>query len=647
MKTFHYIFLFLTLLFTGSCSFVDVVPDNIATIDYAFRSRQVAERYLFTCYDYRPRIGDLDSDPAMGGSDETWQRYSAQQHSWYPTLQGSYIARGEQSASTVLLNFWDDNLFVGIRDCNIFLEKIGEVPDLEDDEFTRWVAEVKFLKAYYHYFLFKCYGPIPVTDKNIPVDATPEQVRVYRDPVDSVVNYIANLMLEASADLPNAREIMEGTEAGRIDKLGALAMRAEVLLFAASPLFNGNSDYAGMVDNRGVALFNQTYDVSKWARAAAACKLAIDEAHAQQKALYDQIDVLVQSQPNPFQTEIKYRQAICDRWNKELLWGNTHYLNTGSASASMGKYASARLVDLGTYVAHICSEWAPTPKLVESSYCSNGVPIEEDKDWVDNGWYENRFEVRPEPSGDNPDEQYYVKNGEKTVYLHYNREPRFYASIGFDRGIFYGSGYYDFATDVKYCNFFSGGVSGMREGYSITGYAAKKMSHFKNTQQANQQPAFEFFPFPIMRLADLYLMYAEAVNEAENTASARTEALIYIDRIRDRVGLDGVVNAWNLHSYQPNKPSTQIGLRDIIHKERTIELALEGKRFWDIRRWKQIQELNNQPMGWNVRGETVDEFYIKTQVSSPSVKFSTKDYFWPISNSAMIVNNNLIQNYGW
>jgi hypothetical protein len=642
--------LLLTLLLTGSCEFIDVVPDNIATIDYAFRSRQVAERYLFTCYNYRPRIGDVDKDPAMNGADETWQRYSVAQYWAFPTLQSSFLARGQQSVNNVLLNYWDNNLFIAIRDCNIFLERIDEVPDLEDWERTRWVAEVKFLKAWYHYFLFKCYGPIPITDKNIPVDATPENVRVYRDPVDSVVNYISGLMLEASQDLPDAKGIMEGTEAGRIDKLGALAMRAEVLLFAASPLFNGNSDYADMVDKRGVQLFNQQYDANKWKVAAEACKLAIDECHKQGKALYDQIDQLVQTQPIPFRTEIKYRQAICDRWNKELIWGNTHYNCNGNTlgTASLAQYASARIVTLTGYQPYCNSEWAPTLKLVESYYSSNGVPIDEDKEWAEKGWYQHRFDIRPEPScTDNPDEQYYVKKDGKTVYLHYNRDPRFYASIGFDKGIYYGTGYYDFATNVNYCNYLNGGWSGLHETYSVTGYTAKKMASFKNSQQPNQMPIFEFFPFPVMRLANLYLMYAEALNEAENTESNRTEARQYLDMIRARVGLENVEDAWSKYSNVPEKPKSQTGLRDIIRKERTIELALEGKRFWDIRRWKQISELNNQPMGWNVRGETLEDFYVKTQVSSPVVKFSTKDYFWPISQSALIVNNNLIQNYGW
>src|SRR5690606_17559227 len=99
--------------------------------------------------------------------------------------------------------------------------------------------------------------------------ATPEEVQVYRDPVDDVVNYIANLIDDAVLTLPT-RIIDEVNEMGRITKPIALALKARVLITAASPLFNGNSDYANFVDKRGVHLFNSTYDPQKWETAAQA-----------------------------------------------------------------------------------------------------------------------------------------------------------------------------------------------------------------------------------------------------------------------------------------------------------------------------------------------------------------------------------------
>lgn len=642
MKTLHKIIIALTILFgLGSCNYLDIVPDNVATIDYAFRNRTVAEKYLYTCYSYRPAIGSVDNDPAMNGSDETWQRYIT--GGGWPTWRNSMIGRGFQSLTSPILNNWDgennaSGLWKGIRDCNIFLENIDQVLDLTDYEKKRWIAEVKFLKAYYHYILFKEYGPIPIIDKNLPISAGVDEVQVYREPVDTVVGYIANLMKEAALELPNAADVILGTEAGRVDKLIALSMRAEVLLFAASPLFNGNTDYASMIDNRGVALFPQTYDENKWKIAAQACKEAIDTCHMQKKALYDLVDPLVSTAADQFKLQTTYRQAICDPWNKELIWGGTNNDN-----GYLAKNAQVRLIRLGDKLNDATSEWAPTLKLVQKFYSSNGVPIDEDIQWQNNGWYDNRFKVRPEtPSGD---EVYYIKEGEKTAYLHYNREPRFYASLGFDKGIYFGNGYYEFPSTVKYCDFLNFQVSGFQggSGYSATGYSVKKMHSFKNAQTTTSTQT-EYFPFPIMRLANLYLMYAEALNEANGPNS---EIFTYLDMVRLRAGLKGVKESWLNYSSQPNKPETKDGLRQIIHQERTIELAFEGKRFWDIRRWKEIDAMNDQPMGWNILGETTADFYKVVPVAKEPVKFSVKDYFWPIKESNLSVNRNLIQNYGW
>lgn len=625
---------------TACGDYLNVVPDNVPTIDYAFRNKLEAQKFLYTCYSYRPAIGDLRGDPAMAGADETWQRYVIGNGSLWPTWESSYIARGFQNPNAPYYGYNNWNfLWTGIRDCNIFLENIDHVDQMPDYEKKRWTCEVKFLKAYYHYYLFKSYGPIPIMDVSLPVTSDVSEFKVYRQPVDSVVRYISNLFMESVADLPNAGDVIEGSEAGRVDKLAALSMRAELLLFAASPLFNGNTDYATMMDKQGVQLFSQDYDRNKWKLAADACKEAIDACHAQGKALYNLVDPLLTTASDTFKLQTTYRQAICDRWNKELIWGSTNF-----DAGYLIKNATPRLVRLEPQILdNVTGEWAPTLKMVGKYYSAHGVPIEEDIDWRSNGWYENRYKIRPEPSSDN--EGYYVKEGERTVYLHYSREPRFYASVGFDKGIYFGSGYTNFSTDVKYTDFLNFQVSGWQggSGFSATGYSAKKMHSFKDSQKANGT-TFEYYPFPIMRLANLYLMYAEALNEFGGPTE---EVFTYIDQVRARAGLAGVKASWTQYSNNPGKPNSTDGLREIIQRERTIELAFEGKRFWDIRRWKQIDVMNEQPQGWSILGETAEDFYKVAPMAKVPVEFSVKDYLWPIRVGELVVNRNLVQNYGW
>ena len=241
----------------------------------------------------------------------------------------------------------------------------------------------QFYSVDYHYYLFKCYGPIPIMDVNLPISAGVDEVQVYRESVDKVVKYISELMKEAAIDLPEAGAVVEGTEAGRADKLVALTMRAEVLLFAASPLFNGNTDYASMLDKTGAPLFAQTYDANKWKLAAEACKQAIDTCLIQKKMLYDVVDPFTATAPDPFKIEITFRQAVCDRWNKELIWGNTNFDCT-----YLSRQAQAKVVRLNAELSNqVFTEWSPTIKMAEKFYSKNGVPIEEVKFLLRHPWH--------------------------------------------------------------------------------------------------------------------------------------------------------------------------------------------------------------------------------------------------------------------
>ncbi|HYH56616.1 MAG TPA: RagB/SusD family nutrient uptake outer membrane protein, partial [Anseongella sp.] len=188
----------------SSCekSFLDVVPDNVATIDNAFNNRQEAEKFLFTCYKYLPQEGHPETNPAFNAGDEFWVYWPITAgDAW--SLEPYNIARGLQGKVTPQMNYWDGydgkTMWQGIRNCNIFLENIDMPKDLEPYIKERWIAEAKFLKAYFHWYLFRMYGPIPIMDKNLPVSASAEEVKVSRQPVDSVVNYIANLLDEAAA----------------------------------------------------------------------------------------------------------------------------------------------------------------------------------------------------------------------------------------------------------------------------------------------------------------------------------------------------------------------------------------------------------------------------------------------------------------
>src|SRR3546814_8590353 len=112
-------------------------------------------------------------------------------------------------------------------------------------------------------------GPVPLIKENLPISTGPEIVQVSRAPADDCFDYIIALIDEAWPDLllthPDPTQ-----DAGRIDKIVAVSMKAKILVYAASPLFNGNTDQAGLQNRDGTPLFNSSYSDDKWARAASA-----------------------------------------------------------------------------------------------------------------------------------------------------------------------------------------------------------------------------------------------------------------------------------------------------------------------------------------------------------------------------------------
>ena len=315
----------------ASCNYLDVAPDNIPTLDYAFRTPLTAEKYLFTCYSWLPGFADpYSGNPAIAGADEMW-------FNSYYEYNSFAIARGQQNVQGPIIDYWEGgrgghNIFQGIRDCNIFLENIHKVPNMSDYDKGRMSAEAKFLKAYYHFWLMRMYGPIPIMHESPPISVSVEEVKtVTREPVDEVVDYIVGLLDEAIDDLPY-RVDFEVQELGRITKPIAMAIKGQVLLTAASPLFNGNADYPHYRNSRGELLFNSQYDEQKWIKAAEACKDAIDLCHDLNMSLH-YIGDTGRDISDTTQTELDLRTAITQRWNSEIIWGSTNSTAGGIQTA--------------------------------------------------------------------------------------------------------------------------------------------------------------------------------------------------------------------------------------------------------------------------------------------------------------------------
>ena len=639
------------LLFLISCEkdFLDVVPDNIATIDLAFNTRSGAENFLSTCYNYIPEHAHVEQNFSMLAGDEVW--YYAE-NDFYMNNETSFrVAKGLQNSASPYLNYWEGgrgapkSLFVAIRDCNIFLENLVAVPGLEEQERLRWLDEVKVLKAFYHFWLMQMYGPIPLIKTNVPVSAPSSETNLYRASIDEIVNYLTDLLDEVieSNNLPGLINYVY-TEQGRITMPIAKALKAKILMLSASPIFNGNSDFSSLVDSQGNSLVNQSYDPQKWVLAKEALFQAIESAETNGHSLYQfnqQLPIIGGANDKIIQ-ELSLRAAITDPFNSEIIWAFS-----ADWTGELQQWCQPRwTADHSALFGYTKKSHAPTLNMVETFYTRNGVPINEDLSWD----YGNRFDVIQTASLDTNNDNYhefYLENDYSTAKLHTFREPRFYSTLGFD-----GGKWFSLETEninfIPHLNAKAGAPSGKQgfEIYSITGYFAKKLVHYENIISL-ESSTIKGYSFPIIRLADLYLMYAEASNETK--AAPDSDVYEYIQKVRDRAGLDeggDLVSTWQMHSSNPSKPMTKEGMRKIIHQERMIELALEGHRYWDLRRWKLAGEYFSKPIqGWNIFKPDVESFYEVENIFYRN--YITKDYLWPISQTELLRNPNLIQNPGW
>lgn len=639
--------------FVGCNDFLDVMPDNVANMDHVFANKGEAENYLATLYTY-PFNVTARMNFLFLGADDIWTFHSNANQDNYSANYPWRMARGEQNANTPYVNCWEGNYggqrnyFMAIRECNTFIEELnpskGRVPDLDSYTRSRWIAEAKFLKAYYHFWLFRMYGPIPIVDTNYAIDEKTNTVRVKRNSVDEVVGYIAGLLDECAPDLPIEIANM-GTEAGRVYRGVAYMLKAKLLVTAASPLFNCNADYADFKDKDGKHLFPQDFSeaakLKKWQDAVVACERALENLPRASLYTYPAVGVTITDKTR---YKMNYRGAVTDPFNTETIWGRYISLN---ASRQLQIDLGPLFLDETKKNTFSSSRLSVTMKTVERFYTRNGVPLDEDKDWDEDWGYAQRYT----PALSNANQKLDVIDNYETGRLNMDREPRFYGGLAFDGSrVFMNSvpsrnDANSFEVHAKFGQ--KNGHVGT-SGENMTGYWMLKMlSHAYEYSSDGATFSCDHYPWPEMRLADLILLYAEALNEAADTPANREKAIDQLDLIRARVGLKGVVRSWRDHSRNPNKPGSQDGLREIIHQERDIEMAFENSRIWDTRRWKKTAEAQNgYVQGWNVFGKTADSYYQISNLYEQSF-VAPRDYLWPISITEQLKNPSLVQNPGW
>ncbi|MFV0289782.1 MAG: RagB/SusD family nutrient uptake outer membrane protein [Mangrovibacterium sp.] len=621
-------------------NYLDVVPeDDLTTIESIFEKRNTALTFFTGCYRSYLSEGSLGSDPALAGGDEltTGDYLRTKTYSGSSYIAAFKIAEGLQNQSDPILPKWDvnNNYYIAIRDCNTFIQNIDKVYNMDQEEKDKYKASAKAIKALYYFQLMRQYGPICLVDENLSVEADVNDMKIPRSPIDDCVNEIVRLFDEA---LPYIDVFAEQpvSEYGFLTREAVVAYRSRVLLYAASPLFNGNEWYVNFKNRNGEQLFNQEEDPSKWLRAAEAADEAVDLCESRGKYLNSSYDSESSELLN-YMRNIQNAVLPIAFESTEVLHAS-YSIYQGDMGLRMPRYESS-----DAYFNNRVSGCVnPSMKMVELFYTNNGLPIDMDREWD----YANRYTMGIETSYDYSN---VVALNKEVLKLHLHREPRFYANIAFDKGIWKRNN--DYVEMEPYRN----GRHGMEnviiqpdDKVNITGYWCKKHVSTLNYAAGSNANFTPVAPYCRIRLAEVYLNQAEAWNEYEGPSEKVYEAL---NKVRERAGIPTIEDSWNNYSKEPSKITTKAGMREIIQQERMIELAFEGQRFWDLRRWKLAHEyLSQDTKGWNIIGTEASSFY--NEYKGPVVVWSDnnfkspRDYFWPFRDEE-ILKTGMTQNPGW
>ena len=602
MKRLTYILLAGSILLLGACKkYLDTVPDDVLTINDIFNSKVNTDKYLAQIYSNLPDeleqrfVGATNSGPWEASSDDAKYNWD---FNYSNNMNKSVWAKTDGSVA----NYWV-SYYQAIRNATDF---IGRIEGANSNEITAsskkiYKAEARGLRALYYFFLLKIYGPVVLIGDNlIAADASTKSIRLPRSSFDTCMNFVVSQLDSAYLDLPLNPT---NSQYGRITKGIVKAYKAEALLLAASPLYNGNTDLASLKNTDGTSLINQTFDVNKWKIAATAAKDFLDEFVPGQYSLF------TESNPDPFVAAyLSCRDVMTTDWNKEWIFARS---NSGSFMRydRTPKHVGFPNDQQGAGAMGV------TQTMVDAYYMANGRTIDDPKaGYMLSGFsdYQAPFDVQ----------------SRSTFNQWVNREPRFYVGVTYNNAFWL---YQDNGSDPIISNLEFSGNSGRSQStsdVSPTGYVVRK----------NAATNDNFRGSLILRLANIYLDYAEALNESDPT---NPDIVTYLNFIRQRAG----VPTYGADSSQLSVPSSQVAMRTTIRQERRVELAFESVRYFDTRRWKIAQQTDAGPfygMNMYVNG---DGFYKKTLLETRV--FQKRDYLFPIPNNEVLKNNLLVQNPGW
>lgn len=625
---------------------VDKYFTDVLTLDSAFTKRTYAEGFLSNAFEVtKDEVQDISTGGkggyALFASDDLLRMGN-----------GDYCKKyqnGEYSAATTLLEDKWKRVYEPVRKSTVILNYIDRCMEMTASERIDVKGQAHFLRGLAYWTLLRQYGPLPlIPDAGFDISMSYDELSVQRNTYDECVDYIANEFVMAALQLPDTRT---SNNIGRPTKGAALAARARLYLFAASPLNNGNKDLFNLKNYEGKQLISQTYDESKWARAAAA---ALDVINLKQYKLFT---VPLSSTTVVPPNNVSYSDKdFPDGWADIDPFESYCQLFNGGVSASKNpELIFTRPNDDQNGIDELVNLLMPKTLSGE-----NAIAVTQKQ--VDAYSMKNGYSITDSLGG-------YVKTGFSTgagydfipanVSLQYaNREPRFYASIAYSGSIWPCKS----ASDSKfrdqqifyYKDLNDGKLYNNTANFPITGIGMKK---YYNPEDSKTTGGYTVAKFePAIRYAEILMIYAEALSELTTTYTVTTYTGVEYTIKRDvdqlRVGMKPIRIRAGLPDLSDNMYNDQDQFRSALKHERQIEFFAEQKRFYDLRRWKDAAVEENMPIkGCNVEMTNSDtqkqEFYTPTVVTSYPKIFLDAMSLCPIPYYELKKNKRLTQNPGW
>ncbi|MDE6423417.1 MAG: RagB/SusD family nutrient uptake outer membrane protein [Muribaculaceae bacterium] len=635
-----------------------------------------------------------DRDVSISGSWDKRDSYSAFKRGDYDENFGSA--------------FWT-NAYKGIYQASIFIKNIDLNDKLTEDERLDMKGQARFVRAYYYWLLLRKYGPVPIMpDEGADYTLSYTQLSTPRSNYEECAEFVASEMLQAANELQSWSRFKGNTDQEsmiRPTKGAALAVRAIAYIYAASPLANGqlaNGDHpAGISDafaksflnKDGSPMLSLTYDESKWARAAAACRDVIEcpagyELYHAGLQLTDAAktgypktitppadnDFSEKNWPegwadiDPYLSYRDFFNGVVGLDNSEIIFSRGYNTaNQDDPHRSIDGFVVHSLPN--TLFGYNCH--GLTQKMVDAYYMNDGTDCPGKDSEMGEGDGSQRRQGWTTSRGDNAYSKY-PPLGQGVSMQYAEREPRFYASVAFNGSYWWNANpeksnsymqvFYWRGTNTVSSS--DGTTTTETNGYDNTGYylrtgiGVKKWVHPSDWRTVRDHMDYSHIVRkwePAIRYADILLLYAEALNELNGSYTVAswdgTQTYnVSRDVVEMKRGIRPVRCRAGVPDYTSSEYSDQTTLRKKIKRERMIELMGEGKRYYDLRRWMDAPIEEAKPVyGCNVlmTNKQQDEFQQIVPIYSLPTVFSDKMYFWPIATDELKRNASLVQNPGW